>query len=524
MTVTNQELPCKPQVDNLVAIDILIEPDQTMISKSREVNARLRENFPAGYELDALHAPHITLLQRFVLTKDFDAVTAALTKVMVVEKPTELRLKVKGYEYVIWGGMAVTVFIVELTPELMRLHQKVIDTVAPFSVNGGTSSAFVGTEINPETIGWVETFIPKSSGENYMPHVTVGVANEDFVKRMKAEPCENFTFKAEGVALYQLGNFGTAAKMLWKYRVHEPLPLWNDGVVKQSILDFVRRVTTEGGPDFVPIPERIAVFDNDGTLWAEQPYYFQGLFVFDRIRALEPQHPDWKNKSLFKSAIDNDMKTLAATDLPSLAELVMATHAGMTTEEFERTVKDWFATALHPKFKRAYTDLVYQPMLELLVYLRANHFKTFIISGGGIEFVRTFSEKVYGIPPDQVVGSSIVTKYEVRDGKPVLVREPKLDFIDDYEGKPAGINMFLGRRPIAAFGNSDGDFQMLEWVTGGTGPRFCLLVHHDDAVREFAYDRASAAGKLDRGLDEASKRGWTLVSMKNDWNRVFSFE
>jgi phosphoserine phosphatase len=524
MTVTNQEHPMQNTGDNLVAIDILLEPDQTMISKSRVVNARLRENFPAGYELDISHAPHITLLQRFVLTKDFDTVTAALTKVMAVERPTELRLNVKGYEYVIWGGKAVTVFIVELTPELMRLHQKVIDAVAPFSVSGGTAAAFSGTGINPETIGWVETFIPNSSGVNYVPHVTVGVANEDFVKRMKAEPYENFTFRIEGVAVYQLGNFGTAAKMLWQHRVHEELPSWNNGVVKQSILDFVRRVTTEEGPDFVPVQERIAVFDNDGTLWAEQPFYFQGLFVFDRIRALKPQHPDWKDKKLFKAAIVNDMKTLAATDLPGLAELVMVTHAGMTTEEFERTAKDWLATALHPKFKRPYTDLVYQPMLELLVYLRAHDFKTFIISGGGIEFVRTFSEKVYGIPPDQVVGSSIVTKYEVRDGRPVLVREARLDFIDDDEGKPVGINKFIGRRPIAAFGNSDGDFQMLEWVTSGTGPRLGLLVHHDDSVREFAYDRLSAAGKLDRCLDEAPQRGWTLVSMKKDWNRVFPFE
>jgi phosphoserine phosphatase len=303
-----------------------------------------------------------------------------------------------------------------------------------------------------------------------------------------------------------------------------PLPSWNDGAAKKSIVEFVARVTKKGGADFVPPAERIAVFDNDGTLWAEQPFYFQGLFVFDRVHALAPQHPDWKDKQPFKAVLDNDMKTLAAAGQHGLVELVMATHAGMTTEEFELTVKDWLATARHPKFKRAYTDLVYQPMLELLSYLRANDFKTYIVSGGGIEFVRTFSEKVYGIPPEQVIGSSILTKFEVRNGRPVLVREPKLDFIDDKEGKPVGINTFIGRCPIAAFGNSDGDFQMLEWVTAGTGPRFGLIIHHDDAEREFAYDRASAAGKLDRGLDEAPKRGWTVVSIKNDWNRVFSFE
>ena len=302
------------------------------------------------------------------------------------------------------------------------------------------------------------------------------------------------------------------------------LPSWNDGVAKKSIVEFVGRVTKKGGRDFVPPADRIAVFDNDGTLWAEQPFYFQGLFVFDRVRALAPQHPEWKDTQPFKAVLENDMKTLVAVGLHGLVELMMATHAGMTTEEFERTVKDWLATAQHPKFKRPYTDLVYQPMLELLAYLRVNDFRTFIVSGGGIEFVRTFSERLYGILPEQVIGSSIVTKFEVREGRLVLVREPKLDFIDDHEGKPVGINKFIGRRPIAAFGNSDGDFQMLEWVTAGTGPRFGLIIHHDDGEREFAYDRASTAGKLDRGLDEAPKRGWTLVSMKKDWKRVFAFE
>lgn len=306
--------------------------------------------------------------------------------------------------------------------------------------------------------------------------------------------------------------------------IEDMLPSWNDGEAKASIIEFVSRVTKKGGSQFVPPMDRIAVFDNDGTLWAEQPFYFQGLFVFDRVRALAPKHPDWREKQPFKAVLEKDMKTLAAAGLHGLIELVMATHAGMTTEEFERIVKDWLATARHPKFNRAYTDLVYQPMLELLSYLRANDFRTYIVSGGGIEFVRTFSERLYGIPPEQVMGSSIVTKFEVREGRPVLVREPKMDFIDDHEGKPVGINKFIGRRPIAAFGNSDGDFQMLEWVTAGTGLRFGIIIHHDDAEREFAYDRASAAGKLDRGLDEAPKRGWTLVSMKNDWKRVFAFE
>ena len=302
-----------------------------------------------------------------------------------------------------------------------------------------------------------------------------------------------------------------------------PLPSWNDSAARSAIIEFVTTVTKEGGSDFVPPVDRVAVFDNDGTLWAEQPLYFQGLFVLDRIRALEPRHPEWRENPLFAAAIENDLKTLVAGGLPGLVELVMATHAGMTTEEFERTVKEWLDTARHPKFERPYTDLVYQPMLELLAYLRSNEFSVFIASGGGIEFVRTFCERIYGIPPERVIGSSIETKFELRDGRPVLVHRPKVDFIDDYDGKPVGINRFIGRRPIAAFGNSDGDYQMLEWVTGGTGPRFGLIVHHDDAEREFAYDRASAVGILDRALDDAPSRGWTLVSMKDDWIRVFPF-
>lgn len=304
------------------------------------------------------------------------------------------------------------------------------------------------------------------------------------------------------------------------YAIDEPLPSWNDGVVKQSIIDFVQQVTNEGSPNFVPIPERIAVFDNDGTLWAEQPAYFQGLFAIDRVRALAPQHPEWTSVQPFKAVLANDLKAFAATGLQGIAELMMATHAGMTTEEFDATVKDWLATARHPKFNRPYTELVYQPMLELLEYLRANGFKTFIVSGGGIEFVRCFSEKAYGIPPEQVVGTIIRMQYEQRDGKPVLVRLPEVIFIDDNAGKPVGIQSAIGRRPIAAFGNSDGDFEMLEWVTAGSGTRFGLLVHHDDAVREFAYDSGSI-GKLDRGLREAPQRGWVLVSMKNDWKKIF---
>jgi phosphoglycolate phosphatase-like HAD superfamily hydrolase len=304
----------------------------------------------------------------------------------------------------------------------------------------------------------------------------------------------------------------------------DPLPSWNEGGAKRSIFDFVQRVTAPGGKDFVPEPERVAAFDNDGTLWAEQPFYFQLVFALDRVKALAPKHPEWKEKEPFKSVLAGDLKSVLAGGEHALVELIMATHAGTTTEEFEQVVKGWIASAKHPRFNRPYTECVYQPMLELLVYLRANGFKTYIVSGGGIEFMRPWVERVYGIPPEQVVGSTIKVKYELRDGRPVLARLPEINFIDDKAGKPVGIHYHIGRRPIAAFGNSDGDFQMLEWTTGGSGPRLGLIVHHDDAEREWAYDRKSSIGKLDRGLDEAPKRGWVVVSMKRDWKFIFPFD
>lgn len=305
----------------------------------------------------------------------------------------------------------------------------------------------------------------------------------------------------------------------------DPLPSWNDGPVKQAILDFVKRVTVEGAADFVPIPERIAVFDNDGTLWSEQPIYFQFAFAVDRVKALAPEHPEWKTEEPFKSLLAGDLKGLAASGEKGLLEIMAVSHTGMTTESFTTTVTDWLAGAQHPRFKRPYTDLVYQPMLELTSYLRGQGFKTFIVSGGGIEFMRPWTEKIYGIPPEQVVGSSGVAKFEMgADGKPVLMKEAKVEFIDDGPGKPVGINRFIGRRPVFAFGNSDGDQQMLEWTAAGTGLRFMGLVHHTDAEREWAYDRQSHIGKLDKALDEANAKGWTVADMKRDWKRVFAFE
>jgi hypothetical protein len=304
----------------------------------------------------------------------------------------------------------------------------------------------------------------------------------------------------------------------------DPLPSWNEGRSKQAIVEFVAKVTKSGSPDFVPAAERIATFDNDGTLWAEQPMYFQMAFALDRVKALAPAHPEWRTAEPFASVLKGDIKGVLAGGEKAIVEIVMATHAGMTNVEFATIVSDWVATARHPRFGQLYTAMVYQPMLELGAYLRANDFKTFIVSGGGIEFMRPWTERVYGIPPEQVVGSSIKSKFELRDGKPVLMRLPELNFIDDGPGKPVGINQHIGRRPIFAFGNSDGDLQMLQWTAAGGGARFMGLVRHTDAVREWAYDRTSSIGKLDKALDEAQARGWTLVDMKSDWNVIFPFE
>jgi phosphoserine phosphatase len=304
-------------------------------------------------------------------------------------------------------------------------------------------------------------------------------------------------------------------------RAADPLPSWNEGKSKQSITAFVEKVSKEASVDFVPVAERIAAFDNDGCLWAEQPMYFQFFFALDRIKILAPQHPEWKDKEPFASLLKGDLKAALAGGEAALVQIVMATHAGLTTEEFEKAVTDWMASAKHPKTGKPFTEMVYQPMVELLAYLRANGFKTFIVSGGGIEFMRPWTEKVYGIPPEQVIGTSGGLKYELRDGKPVLVKLPEIAHNDDKEGKPVGIQRHIGRRPIMAFGNSDGDLQMLQWTAAGAGPRFCLYVHHDDAVREWAYDRESHIGKLDKGLDEAAAKNWTVVSMKGDWKNIF---
>lgn len=302
----------------------------------------------------------------------------------------------------------------------------------------------------------------------------------------------------------------------------DPLPSWNEGDSKKAILAFVTKTTKDGGADFIPVADRIATFDNDGTLWAEQPMYFQLAFAIDQVKAMAPEHPEWKTTQPFKALLEGDMKTVMAGGDKALLEIVGATHAGMTTEAFEKTVKDWMATATHPITKKHYNEMIYQPMVELLEYLRANDYKTFIVSGGGIDFMRPWVEEAYGIPPEQVVGSSGKVKYEMVDGKPALIKLPELNFNDDKDGKPVGIHQFIGKRPVFAAGNSDGDYQMLEWTTSASGyPRFGMFVHHTDAEREYAYDRDSHIGKLNKGLDDAAKNNWLVVDMKNDWAKIY---
>jgi haloacid dehalogenase-like hydrolase len=314
------------------------------------------------------------------------------------------------------------------------------------------------------------------------------------------------------------------ASMQLPAAAQDALPSWNDGPSKQAIVKFVGETTRQGSPRFIAPIDRIAVFDNDGTLWSEQPVYFQLAFALERVKSLAPYHPEWKTKQPFQGVIEGDMKAVIASGDKGLVELLAVSHAGLTTDEFSKSVVDWTANSRHPRFKRPYTELVFQPMLEVLAYLRANGFRTYIVSGGGVEFMRAWAGKVYGIPPEQVIGSTGKVKYELRDGKPVLVKLAEIEFVDDKQGKPVAINKFIGRPPVFAFGNSDGDLQMLQWTAAGGGPRFMGIVHHTDATREWAYDRKSHIGTLDKAWDEALQRGWTVVDMQKEWKVIYPFE
>ncbi|MEX2168966.1 MAG: haloacid dehalogenase-like hydrolase [Pirellulales bacterium] len=527
--------PPAQAAEPLTAIDVLLLPDETMVAHAKRDNARLRANYPEGFALDAEHHPHITLLQRYVRTKDLASVYAAVERVLNRERPAGWELTATGYYYLDFNNMGLAGIVIRPTPELRRLQQEIVDAVAPFTEPNGTAAAYVTTPqspgVNEPTLEYVNHFVPQRNGKNFNPHVTIGVGQLDFVQKMKAVPFDDFKFKVAGAAVFHLGNFGTAAKELWQWTVptsaalpHDPLPSWNDGATKQSIIAFVNKVTAEGSADFVSQAERIATFDNDGTLWCEMPMYVQLRFALDRIEALGPKHPEWRTTEPYKSVLDGNLRAALGGGEKAGVTLLMAGHAGVTTAEFEGIVSKWLATARHPRYNRPYTSLAYQPMLELLSHLRSQGFKTYIVSGGGVEFMRPWTSRVYDIPPEQVVGSTIKTKYALEDGEPVLMRLPEIAFIDDKDGKAIGINTFIGRRPVMAFGNSDGDYEMLRWTTAGAGPRFGLIVHHTDAEREYAYDRNSDIGRLAKALDEAPERGWTVVDMKNDWKTIFPSE
>ncbi|MSR57239.1 MAG: hypothetical protein EXS05_06175 [Planctomycetaceae bacterium] len=514
----------------VTAIDVLLNPDETMIDHARAANDRLRTDYPKGFALDATHAPHVTVIQRFVRTGELDKVYAAVAKVLKDENPTSWELKATGYYDIPIEKSGLAGIVIEPTPDLLRLQQKLIDAVAPFNSDKATAEAFAlrpdGKTISQAqaTIDYVTAFVPKSSGKNYNPHVTIGLGTREFVNKLKAEPFQSFTFNARAVDVYQLGEFGTAQKLLWSSAPADPLPSWNDGKAKQSILDFVAKVTKDGSPDFVPVAERIAVFDNDGTLWPENPLPFQVAFVIDELKRRVPKEPNLAADPMVQAALAGDLaKLLEGEHHDGLMRVIALTHVGMTTDEFRATVKAWLASAKHPKYDKPYDQLTYQPMQELLSYLRANGFKTFIVSGGGADFMRVWTERVYGIPPEQVVGSTARTKFELRDSGPVLVKTLDHVFVDDKEGKPVAIHQFIGRRPIAAFGNSDGDLAMLQYTTiNNPRPSFGLIVHHTDAEREYAYGREAGLARLDKALDEAPQRGWVVVDMKQDWKRVFS--
>jgi phosphoglycolate phosphatase-like HAD superfamily hydrolase len=332
------------------------------------------------------------------------------------------------------------------------------------------------------------------------------------------------TMTAATVLAVALVGWPTPTRSQDKSAPSDALPSWNDGPAKKAVLDFVARVTKEGGPDYVKPELRVACFDNDGTLWCERPIYFQFEFAMHRVKVLAPKHPEWKTTEPFKSALADDVKGMLAHGEKGLTDMMMAGHAGMTPQDFDLTVRDWLASTRHPRFHRPYNELVYQPMLEVLAYVRQNGFKTFIVSGGGNEFMRVWAEKAYGIPPEQIVGTTIKTKFELKDGKPTLIRLPQVDFIDDGPGKPVGIQQYIGRRPILTFGNSDGDLQMLQWTTAGAGPRLGLIVHHTDAEREYAYDRDSPVGRLDKAWDQAKEHGWIVIDMKKEWKVIFPFQ
>jgi len=513
----------------LIAINILLDPDAATVERAQATNARLRANYPDGFALDANHAPHITLLQRFVHTADLDEVAKAVVEVLRKEQTMHWQSKATGLYDLAYKNLALVGIVIEPTEDLIRLQQRMIDAIAPFAVEKGTGEAFAprpdGLAISQPTVDYVNNFVGPRTGLNYHPHLTVGMGTRDFVDALKAEPFEAFSFRAVSVSLYQVGDYGVAQNKLYDLSTAaDPLPSWNDGPAKQTILAFIARVTTAGSPDFLPLAERIAVFDNDGCLWPENPMPFQAAFAIDELKRRILVETALAADPMVQAALAGDLgKLLEGDHFDGLMQILALTHTGMTTDEFRDAVEAWLASAKHPRYGRPYDELTYLPMQELLSYLRANGFKNFIVSGGGVDFMRVWVERVYGIPPEQVVGSTARTTFELRDSGPVLIKTLDYLFVNDNAGKPVGIHQFIGRRPVICCGNSDGDHAMLQYTTiNNPRPSFGLIVHHTDDEREYAYDaKTKSTGKLVEALREAPTRGWVVVDMKQDWKAIF---
>lgn len=516
----------------LIAINVLLDPDAATVDRARAINARLREDVPDGFALDADHAPHITLLQGYVHRENLTALAHALRQVLQPQQAENWQSEVIGFYDLADQNLALLGMVVKPTPALRSLQQTVIDSVAPFLVEQGTAAAFAprldGDAIGQATIDYVNNFIGPRTGSNYNPHLTVGIGSRDFVDALKAEPFEPFRFRPTSVSLYQLGDYGVAQKKLDQlYPAADPLPSWNEGANKTAILAFIARVTEEGSADFLPLAERIAVFDNDGCLWPEQPMPFQAAFAIDELKQRIATQPELSTDPMVQAAITGNLARLLEGDhFEGLLQLVALTHAGMTIDEFRDAVETWLASARHPRFNRPYDALTYQPMQELLTLLGSNGFKTFIVSGGGADFMRVWVERVYGIPPEQVVGSTARTSFTLRDGSPVLTKTLDHLFVNDREGKPVGIHQFIGRRPVLCCGNSDGDLAMLQYTTiNNPRPSLGLIVHHTDSEREYAYDaETESTGRLVEALTEAPVHGWLVVDMKQEWQTVFHSE
>lgn len=516
----------------VMAINVLLNPDAATVERAQRVNARLRAEVPEGFALDAQHAPHITVFQGFIRLADLDAVASAVAAVLRTEDVGNWQSKAIGFYDLADGNRALVGIVFEPTAGLRQLQRKVIDAVAPFALESGTAAAFAprldGAAISPLTVDYVNAFVGPRTGLNYNPHLTVGLGTRGLADALKAEPFEPFTCRPASVSLYQLGDYGVAQTKLRDLGTPvDLLPSWNEGPVKQAILAFVARVTTDDSADFVPVPERIAVFDNDGCLWPENPMPFQMAFAIDELNRSLLDEPGLASDPMVQAALAGDLaKLLEGDHFDGLMRVVALTHAGMTTDAFRDAVEAWLATARHPRFGRRYDALAYQPMQELLRLLRAHGFKTFIVSGGGADFMRVWVERVYGIPPEQVVGSTARTTFELRDGNPVLTKTLDTLFVNDHQGKPVGIHQFIGRRPVLCCGNSDGDHAMLQYTTiNNPRPSLGLIVHHTDAEREYAYDaETKSTGKLVKALAEAPRRGWLVADMKRDWNTIFQPE